>query len=392
MQPQHSLRLVDSTLREGEQFAAAAFTTDQRVEIARRLDALGVDLIEATSPIASPRAARDFERLAGLGLRARLAAHVRCRHDDVAAALERGADAIHVCLGTSPHLRRSGHGRDLSGILAMAAEVLGPLVEREVEVRFSCEDAFRTPARDVVRIAQLADSIGVDRIGLADTVGAATPTQVAERVGLVRSTVDCDIEFHGHNDGGCAVANAWAAYEAGATHLDTTVLGIGERNGIASLSGVVARAALSRDALIERLDLPRLVELDAYVADALAMDVPFNACITSPTAFTHKAGLHAKAVIAEPSSYESLEPADFGLTREVLLAHALVGRHAIAARAKELGLDLGACATTSLARRVKALADEGALDASTVDALIRASASPSTRPSDTAPVSNEDHA
>lgn len=256
----------------------------------------------------------------------------------------------------------------------MASDVLGPLVEREVEVRFSCEDAFRTSARDVVRIVQLADSIGVDRVGLADTVGAATPTEVAARVGLVRSTVDCEIEFHGHNDGGCAVANAWAAYQAGATHVDTTVLGIGERNGIASLSGIIARAALSNDALIERLDLSQLIGLDAYVAEALSMEVPFNACITSPTAFTHKAGLHAKAVLADPGCYESLEPEAFGRTRDVLLAHSLVGRHAIAARAAGLGVELSPAATSTVVGRLKELADAGEIDLQAVDELIRASA------------------
>lgn len=371
MAPSQSFRIVDSTLREGEQFAHASFTSAQRVAIARALDAFGVDVVEMTSPVASPRAARDFATIASMGLSARVAAHVRCREDDALAALDVGATDLHVYLGTSNELRRHSHGRDLAGVLASVRAVLPPIRARVEVLRFSCEDAFRTPARDLLRVVQAVEDLGVDRIGLADTVGAATPDEVAARVGLVRQTVDCDIEFHGHNDGGCAIANVWAAHVAGATHLDTTVLGIGERNGIASLSGLVARALQSDPSLARRFDLSRLVELDRYVADAIGIEVPFNACITSPTAFAHKAGLHAKAVLAEPRCYESLDPAAFGRERDVLVGHALVGRHAMARHAARLGLALGADELAAATREIKLLADDGALSDADVAAVLR---------------------
>ena len=376
MNPSPSFRIVDCTLREGEQFPRAAFTSEERVAIARALDAFGVDVVELTSPVASPRSAADLERIAGLGLSAQVATHVRCTPGDAAAVLRSGVGAVHLVLGTSGWLRRHSHGRDLAGILAAAEEVIPGLVEAGLEVRFSCEDAFRTPTRDVVRVAQAVEAMGAARIGLADTVGAADPAQVGELVGLIRRTVDCDIEFHGHNDGGCAVANTWAAYRAGATHLDVTVLGIGERNGIASLSGLIARAFQAEPRSVERFRLDLLQGLDRLVADAVGVEVPFNACITSPTAFQHKAGLHAKAVLDEPRAYESLDPAAFGRRREVLLGHALVGRHALHGRARELGLELGGAALAEATAEVKALADGAPPSAAEVDAVLQRHAAP----------------
>ena len=368
-------RIVDCTLREGEQFALAAFTSEERLSIARELDAFGVDVIEMTSPVASPRAAKDLRAIVAMGFRAEIATHVRCVQSDVEAALECGVDAVHLLLGTSPTLRTHSHGRNLDQILELARDVLPPLVASNTTVRFSCEDAFRTPTRDVLRIAQVIEDLGADRIGIADTIGCATPDEVSRRVELLRGAVDCDIEFHGHNDGDCAVANAWAAWRAGATHLDVTVLGIGERNGIASLSGLIARAAQSTPEHIERFDLTRLAPLDRQVAKAVGVEVPFNACITSPTAFMHKAGLHTKAVLAEPSCYESIDPARFGQSRTVLVGHSLVGRHAVQERARALGLELDATQLRNATTALKALADSGEIPPHTIDELLHQHAS-----------------
>lgn len=379
--PPQRLHIVDCTLREGEQFAHAAFSSEQRIEIARRLAAFGVETVELTSPRASPRAARDFASIAALGLPVRIAAHVRCDRGDVDAALAAGARALHLFFGTSRALQTHSHGRSVDELIALAREVVPAARAGADVVRVSCEDAFRTPVREVLKVAQALEDLGVDRVGLADTVGAATPDEVASVVSIVRRAVDCDIEFHGHNDGGCAIANVWSAHRAGATHLDTTVLGIGERNGIASLSGLVARAAQSEPAALEGLALERLVDLDRYVARAIGIDVPFNACITSPTAFAHKAGLHGKAVLAEPTTYESLDPHLFGLEREVLVSHALVGRHVVARRARELGLELEGAALASATSELKARADDAPLSNDDVADVLRRHAA-------TAPLTN----
>jgi homocitrate synthase len=253
--------------------------------------------------------------------------------------------------------------------------VIKPLLERGVEVRFSCEDAFRTQLEDLLPIYRAMDSLGVHRVGIADTVGTASPDRVAHVVAAVRAAIACDIEFHGHNDGGVAVANAASALEAGATHLSTTVLGIGERNGIASLSGILARVWMDAPEVLSSYKLDQLPELDRLVSRLAGVPIPFNAPITGRHAFSHKAGLHAKAVLSNPKTYEALDPEVFGRDREVLVAHHLCGRHGIANRAAALGLALDEATILEVTREVKARADRSELTDGEVDALLRGRAS-----------------
>lgn len=362
--------LVDSTLREGEQFASARFTSEQRQQIARALDAFGVEYIELTSPAASPQSARDLATIASLGLKARVLTHIRCHRDDARLAVENGAHGVNMLFATSEQLRRASHGRTIHEIIEQAQDVISYLQQHDVEIRFSCEDAFRTPLEDLLAVYRAVDALGIQRIGLADTVGIATPRQVYDVVSAVRAAVGCDIEFHGHDDSGCAIANAFCAIEAGATHIDVTVLGIGERNGITPLGGLIARFASLDPALVARYELPLLAELDGMIADLVHVPIPFNNYITGATAFTHKAGLHTKAVLNDPRSYEVLDPNAFGRKRTVAIAHHLTGWHAIAERARELGLMLSEQQARVAAARIKALADERPLDMEDVDELL----------------------
>ena len=362
--------LVDSTLREGEQFALARFTTEQKIAIAEALDAFGVEYIEATSPAASPQSERDLRTLTALPLNARILAHTRCTLDDARHAVDCGVDGVNLLFGTSQLLRNHSHGRTVVQIVEEATAVIRMLQAAGVEVRFSCEDAFRTERTELLQVFQAVDALGVQRVGIADTVGIATPREVEQIVREVRNVVRCGIEFHGHNDGGCAIANAFSALEAGATHIDTTVLGIGERKGITSLSGLIARLYLSAPHLVARYQLSRLPELDAMVAAFVGVEVPFNSCITSETAFTHKAGLHTKAVLQQPATYEAIDPARFGRQRSVLIGHHLTGRHAVAHRARELGIELGREALQAITKEIKARADVAPLAIGEIDALL----------------------
>ena len=269
--------IIESTLREGEQFANAFFTSDQKVEIARLLDALGVEYLELTSPAASPQSQQDCTRIATLGLRAKILTHVRCHMDDAKMAVDTGVDGIDVVFGTSSYLREFSHGKDIPYIIDSAIQVIEFVKSQRLEVRFSSEDSFRSDLVDLLTIYRAVDKIGVTRVGIADTVGVANPRQVYDLVRTLRSIVSCDIEFHGHNDTGCAIANAYCALEAGATHVDTSVLGIGERNGITPLGGLIARMyTYDADLIRRRYHLPLLREVENYVAGLVSVDVPFN--------------------------------------------------------------------------------------------------------------------
>ncbi len=364
--------IIESTLREGEQFANAFFTSDQKVEIARLLDAFGVEYLELTSPAASPQSRIDCERISRLGLTSKILTHVRCHMDDAKLAIDTGVDGIDVVFGTSSYLREFSHGKDIPYIIDSAIEVVEYVKSQGLEVRFSSEDSFRSDLVDLLTVYRAVDKIGVNRVGIADTVGVANPRQVYDLVKTLRGVVHCDIEFHGHNDTGCAVANAYCALEAGATHIDTSVLGIGERNGITPLGGLVARMYVVEPATIRgKYNLPLLREVENYVAELVSVDVPFNNYITGYTAFTHKAGIHAKAILNNPSTYEILDPADFGLTRYVHVAHRLTGWNAIKQRAEQLQLDLSDEHVKHITAQIKVLADQRNLSLDDVDVLLR---------------------
>jgi len=365
-------KLIDSTLREGEQFAKASFRTQDKIEIARALDTFGVDYVEVTSPAASPQSQRDAARLVRLGLGARVITHSRCNVDDVRAAVETGVGAIGFFFATSRILRESSHGKSIQQVI----DAMGPSIELArsagLEVRFSAEDAFRSEVLDLIAVYQAAERMGVSRVGVTDTVGIATPRQVYALVREVRRAVRCDIGFHGHNDTGCAVANAYEAVAAGATHVDVSVLGIGERVGITPLGAFVARLfAIEPQAIAQRYQLGQLRELERLVARITGIEIPFNNIVTGETAFSHKAGMHLKSMVTNPGSYEVIPPEAFGVSRRLILGSRLTGKHAIAYRAREMGITFGESELKAITRQIKELADHGELSEAQIDDVLR---------------------
>jgi homocitrate synthase len=367
-----SWKLIDTTLREGEQFAKASFRTEDKLEIARALDTFGVDYLEVTSPAASPQSQRDLVAIVKLGLNARVLTHSRCLLDDVRAALDTGVRGIGLFYATSRILRETSHGKSVQQII----DAIGPPIEAALagglEVRFSAEDAFRSDVADLLRVYRAAEKLGVHRVGVADTVGIATPRQVYALVREVRSAVGCDIGFHGHDDTGCAVGNAYEALAAGATHLDVSVLGIGERVGIVPLGAMIARLfSVEPQRVAERYRLGQLREVERLVARVCGVEIPFNSPVTGETAFSHKAGMHLKAMMTNPGSYEIIPPEAFGMARRLIVGSRLTGKHAIAYRAREMGITFGETELRALTRRIKELADKGELSEAQIDAVLR---------------------
>lgn len=365
--------IIESTLREGEQFSTATFTTAQKLDIVALLDDFGVEMIEMTSPSASPQSEEDIRVICNQGFKARILTHIRCHKEDAARALDTGVDGLDIVIGTSPQLMQHSHGKNIRQIIDLAAEVMAYIRQQKPDIilRFSTEDTFRSREADLLRVYLAVADLGmVNRLGVADTVGVATPNQVFSMVQQLVRLTKLDIEFHGHNDSGCAIANATAALEAGATHIDTTVLGIGERNGITPLGGLVARLYTLNRSYVSKYNLPLLPRLDRMIAEMCELDIPFNNYITGASAFIHKAGIHAKAVLADPGSYEILKPEDFGLTREIAIGHRLTGWNAVHDRAQSLGLTLGDDTVRDVTRAIKKLADTKPLSLPEIDNLL----------------------
>ncbi len=371
--------IIESTLREGEQFSTATFTTEQKLEIAGLLDNFGVEMLEMTSPCASPQSEADIRAVVNAGLNARILTHIRCNRDDAMRALDTGVHGLDIVIGTSPQLMEHSHGKDIRQIIDLAGEVMRFIREQQPEIilRFSTEDTFRSREADLLRVYLAVADLGmVNRLGVADTVGVATPNQVYSMVHQLIRLTGLDVEFHGHNDSGCAIANACAALEAGATHIDTTILGIGERNGITPLGGLIARLYTLDRAYVEKYNLLLLPQLDQYIATICNIDIPFSNYITGSSAFIHKAGIHAKAVLADPSTYEVLRPEDFGLSREIAIGHRLTGWNTVRNRAETLGLSLSDSILRDITQTIKQLADTQSLSLSEIDALLTKAAEP----------------
>jgi homocitrate synthase len=375
--PFDNFSIIESTLREGEQFSTGTFTTSEKLEIVGLLDDFGVEMIEMTSPCASPQSEADIRAIVSEGFNARILTHIRCKREDAIQALETGVHGVDVVIGTSPQLMQHSHGKTIPQVIETAYEVLSFIRSQapDVILRFSTEDSFRSREADLLRVYLAVAEFGfVNRLGVADTVGVALPSQVYSLVHQVVRLTNLDVEFHGHNDSGCAIANACAALEAGATHIDTSVLGIGERNGITPLGGLIARLyTLNRD-YVRKYNLTRLPEIDSLIAHLCNIEIPFSNYITGSSAFMHKAGIHAKAVLADPSTYEAIDPTDFGLTREISIGHRLTGWNAIRDRALQLGLALDETRLRDITQIIKHRADTQPMQLHEVDHLLRENA------------------
>ncbi|KAH6667009.1 hypothetical protein F5X68DRAFT_176708 [Plectosphaerella plurivora] len=366
-------KIIESTLREGEQFANAFFDIETKIKIAKALDSFGVDYIELTNPCSSPQSFEDCKTIAGLGLKAKILTHVRCHMDDAKKAVEAGVDGVDLVIGTSSYLRQFSHGKSMEMIQKTALEVIAYVKSQGVEVRFSSEDSFRSDLVDLLTLYKAVDNAGVNRVGIADTVGGATPRMVYDLVRTLRGVVHSDIECHFHDDTGCSTANAITALEAGATHVDTSVLGIGERNGITPLGAFMARMVVTAPEYTKsKYKLKELKALETLVADAVQINIPFNNPITGFCAFTHKAGIHAKAILNNPSTYEIINPEDFGLSRYVSINSRITGWNAVRSRADQLELHMTDDQVKEVTAKIKQLADIRPLAIDDTDSILRA--------------------
>ncbi|OAA73447.1 homocitrate synthase [Cordyceps fumosorosea ARSEF 2679] len=376
-----NFKIIESTLREGEQFANAFFDTETKVKMyglnpdcaeksAKALDSFGVDFIELTSPVASEQSFKDCRTICSLGLKAKILTHVRLNMEDAKAAVATGVDGVDLVIGTSSFLREFSHGKSMTYVQKTALEVIEYLKGEGVQVRFSSEDSFRSDLVDLLSLYKAVDTAGVQRVGIADTVGGATPRMVYDLVRTLRGVVQCDIETHFHDDTGCAVANAHAALEAGATHVDTSMLG--ERNGITPLGAFIARMVVTApDYVKSKYNLKELKALETLVADAVQINIPFNNPVTGFCAFTHKAGIHAKAILNNPSTYEIINPEDFGLSRYVSISSRITGWNAVKSRVDQLGLKMSDEQVKEVTAKIKQLADIRPLAIDDTDSILR---------------------
>lgn len=343
--------IFDTTLRDGEQSPGCSMTKADKLQVAEALVDLGVDIIEAGFPIASPG---DFEAVQAIadrfGERAVICALARCRADDIdrAAAALNGAQRkrIHVFLATSAIHREHKLKMTKDDIVRTAIEHVKRAKSYCDNIEFSPEDAVRTELDFLTEVVERAIEAGATTVNIPDTVGYATPahyhrviTHLKQHVANIDQAV---ISTHCHNDLGLAVANSLAAVEAGARQVECTINGLGERAGNAALEEIVMALRTRSDyyRLRTQINTPRLCQVSRLVSGITGMVVQRNKAIVGQNAFAHEAGIHQHGVLMEPSTYEIMRPEDVGYVGENLVLGKHSGRHAFRTRIKELGFTL----------------------------------------------------
>lgn len=361
------LIIFDTTLRDGEQSPGASMNLPEKLEIARALADLGVDIIEAGFPIASPG---DFEAVQAISAQVRgpvICGLARCNPEDIDRAWEALREAerprIHVFLATSSIHREFKLRLTKDEIIERAVEGVKRAKSYCDDVEFSPEDAARTELDFLTEVVTRAVEAGATTVNIPDTVGYAVPAQYAAAIRHLKKTVpgieNVVLSVHCHNDLGLAVANSLTALMEGARQVECTINGLGERAGNCALEEVVMAVKTRGDfyGLTTSINTKRLCPTSRLVSHITGIHVQRNKAIVGQNAFAHEAGIHQDGMLKERSTYEIMNPEDVGLQRTELVLGKHSGRHALRKRVRELGYHLDEAQLQRVFEGFKALAD-----------------------------------
>jgi homocitrate synthase NifV len=328
----------DTTLRDGEQTAGVVFSNHEKVRIAKLLDEVGVHQIEVGIPAMGGDEKRVISEIVGLGLDTSILAWNRAVLDDVRHSLECGVDAVAISMSASDIHIEHKLRKSRQWVLDQIRECVAFAKAEGLYVSVNAEDASRADLDFLLRFGLAAQEEGADRLRFCDTLGILDPFDTYNVISFLKKQGIKTIEMHTHDDFGMATANALAGIKAGATYVNTTVNGLGERAGNAALEEVVM--ALKHIGKVEvGLHTARFRELSEYVAAASARSVPAWKSIVGTNVFAHESGIHADGVIKNPLNYEAFAPEDVGLERQLV-----VGKHSgtrtIYRKFQEFGLEL----------------------------------------------------
>jgi 2-isopropylmalate synthase len=362
------ITIFDTTLRDGEQSPGASMNLTEKLEIAQALQDLGVDVMEAGFPIASPGDFEAVREVATLIRGTTVCGLARCNQKDIDRAWEALKHAeqprIHVFLATSAIHREFKLRMTQEEIVQRAVEGVQRAATYCDDIEFSPEDAARTEHDFLCQVVEAAIGAGATTVNIPDTVGYATPAQMGDTINMLMNRVPnidkAVISVHCHNDLGLAVANSLAAVQNGAGQIECTINGIGERAGNCSLEEVVMAMRTRHDfySVNTSIRAQRLVPTSRLVAGITGMHVQRNKAIVGRNAFAHEAGIHQDGMLKERTTYEIMRPEDVGFAKTDLVLGKHSGRAALADRAKELGYRLTGEQLRVVFDQFKVLADK----------------------------------
>lgn len=352
-----NITIYDTTLRDGEQTPGVCLRTPEKVKIARLLDKLRIDQIEAGFPVVSHEEERSIKAIVKEDLDAKILVLSRTKKEDIDTAIDCDVDGIITFMGTSDlHLK---HKLNMSKeeILNICLNSIEHAKDHGLFVAFSAEDATRTDLDFLKKLYKRAEDYGADRVHIADTVGAISPQGMSYLVSELKKDLKIDIALHCHNDFGMALSNSIAGLLAGANAVSTTVNGIGERAGNTSLEELVMTLKL-----IYGIDLGFNIKyfyrLSKMVEELTNMKIPDNKPIVGRNVFRHESGIHVDAVLEEPLTYEPFLPELIGHQRRIVLGkHS--GCRAVKAKLTECGIDVSRDELCKIVERVKIQREKG---------------------------------
>ncbi len=360
--------IFDTTLRDGEQCPGASLEPHEKIEIARQLARLGVDIIEAGFPIASPGDAAAVHDIASAVKGVKIAALARSLAPDIDAAAKALAPAkqkrIHVFLATSPIHMKYKLRKAKDEILRQAVWAVTYAKRHCEDIEFSPEDASRTEPEFLFQVLEAVIKAGATTVNIPDTVGFAIPDEFGRLIGAIKSNVrnihKAKVSVHCHNDLGLSVPNSLAAIAHGADQVECTVNGIGERAGNASMEEIVMTLKIRKDFYNAEtgVDTTQISKTSRLVSQLTGIVVQPNKAIVGDNAFAHESGIHQDGMLKHRATYEIMRPQDVGIGASRLVLGKLSGRHAFVERLKDLGFSLAEDELTRAFERFKVLADK----------------------------------
>ena len=375
------IKIFDTTLRDGEQSPGCSMNLPEKIEMAKQLEKLGVDIIEAGFAIASPMDHKSVQAIAGAVTNCTVASLARCTKGDIDAAWDAVKEAkhprIHVFLATSEIHMKYKLQMSPEQVLQRISDMVSYAKSFCDDIEFSAEDASRSDWAFLAQCYSNAVAAGATTLNVPDTVGYSTPAEMAELITYLRQNVtgveNVDISVHCHNDLGMAVANSLACVKAGATQIECTVNGIGERAGNASLEELVMALHTRRDFYDAETNIntTQIYRSSKLLSNITGVPIPPSKAIVGANAFAHESGIHQHGVIANAQTYEIMNSMDVGIPQNTMVLGKHSGKHALREKLISMGYELTDEELESVFTRFKVLADKKKnITSSDIEALV----------------------